>query len=51
MSYRRVVVTRRGGPEVLRIVEEAVREPEPGEARIRTLAAGATVGKLVLSFE
>jgi NADPH:quinone reductase-like Zn-dependent oxidoreductase len=52
MTFKRVVITRRGGPEVLRIVEETVREPAPGEVRIiRTLAAGSTVGKLVLTFE
>jgi NADPH2:quinone reductase len=48
MSYRRAVVTRRGGPEVLRIVEEAVREPGPGEARIRTLAAGVSFADIFM---
>jgi NADPH2:quinone reductase len=48
MRVRRVVITRRGGPEVLRIVEEAVREPAPGEVRIRTLAAGVSFADIFM---
>jgi NADPH2:quinone reductase len=48
MGFRRVVVTRRGGPEVLRIVEEALREPAPGEVRIRTLAAGVSFADIFM---
>ncbi|MEM7339671.1 MAG: medium chain dehydrogenase/reductase family protein [Actinomycetota bacterium] len=41
MAYRRAIITQFGGPEVLRVVEEAtLPEPEPGEVRIRVLAAG-----------
>lgn len=39
-TYRRVVATRRGGPEVLELVEEPVPEPTLGEVRLRVLAAG-----------
>ena len=39
MKYRSVVVTARGGTEVLKVVENEMREPAPGEARIRILAA------------
>jgi NADPH:quinone reductase len=39
---RRVVVDRYGGPEVLRIVEEAVPRPGPGEVLVRVLAAGVS---------
>lgn len=38
MKYKSVVVTKRGGPEALQIVENDLREPLPGEARIRILA-------------
>jgi NADPH2:quinone reductase len=48
MTYQRVVVARRGGPEVLQIVEEAVREPRPGEVRIRTLAAGVSFADIFM---
>ncbi len=51
VTYKSIVVTRRGGPEVLQVVEKEFREPEAGEARIRVLAApvcqddiGARVG-------
>ena len=39
-TYRRVVATRRGGPDVLELVEAALSEPVLGEARVRVLAAG-----------
>jgi NADPH:quinone reductase-like Zn-dependent oxidoreductase len=39
MKYRSVVVTRRGSPEVLEIIENDLREPAAGEARIKVLAA------------
>ena len=38
MKYKKVVVSKRGGPEVLRVSEEDLREPSPGEVRIRILA-------------
>ena len=40
MTYRRVVVSKHGGPEVLQVVEEELPEPKPGEARVRVQAAG-----------
>ena len=39
MKYRSVVVTRRGGPDVLQVVENDLRPPAAGEARIKVLAA------------
>ncbi len=43
MRYRRVVVTQRGGPEMLRVVEGELRPPAPGEARVRVLAAAVSL--------
>ena len=40
MRYKSVIVTRRGSPEVLEIIENDLRPPSAGEARIRILAAG-----------
>jgi|SRR5579859_285485 len=40
MNYKSVVITRRGGPEVLQIVENDLRPPAAGEARIKILAVG-----------
>src|SRR5438045_5267070 len=37
---KRVVVDHFGGPEVLRMVEDDVPQPGPGEVRVRVLAAG-----------
>jgi NADPH2:quinone reductase len=39
---KRVVVDHFGGPEVLKVVEEADPRPGPGEVRIRVLAAGVS---------
>ncbi len=39
---KRVVVDHFGGPEVLRVVEEDVPQPGPGEVRVRVLAAGVS---------
>jgi NADPH:quinone reductase-like Zn-dependent oxidoreductase len=41
MPWQHLVISRFGGPEVLRVVEEsAIPEPGPGEVRIKVLAAG-----------
>ncbi|MEM7113700.1 MAG: medium chain dehydrogenase/reductase family protein [Chloroflexota bacterium] len=42
MSYQRVIITKFGDPEVLKVIEEpTLPEPQSGEVRIRILAAGA----------
>ena len=38
MRYKSVVVTKRGRPEALQVMENDLRPPSPGEARIRILA-------------
>ncbi len=48
MRYRRVVISRYGGPEVLGLVEETLPEPGPGEARIRVLTAGVSFADLLM---
>jgi NADPH:quinone reductase-like Zn-dependent oxidoreductase len=40
MKYKNVVVIKRGGPEVLQVTENDLREPAAGEARIKVLATG-----------
>jgi NADPH:quinone reductase len=49
--WRKVVkdklVSRYGEPEVLEVVEEAVPEPQPGEARVKVLAAGVAWGDVL----
>jgi NADPH:quinone reductase-like Zn-dependent oxidoreductase len=42
MSYRRVIITQFGGPEVLKVVEEStLPEPKPGEVRIKGIVTSA----------
>jgi NADPH:quinone reductase-like Zn-dependent oxidoreductase len=38
MKYKSVIVTKRGGPEVLQVIENDLRAPDAGEVRIRILA-------------
>ena len=42
-SYRCVVATRRGGPEVLQVVERELRDPRPDEIRVRVQAASVSL--------
>jgi NADPH:quinone reductase-like Zn-dependent oxidoreductase len=48
MTYKSVVATKRGGPEVLQIMENDLRAPAAGEARIQVLAAG--VGRTDVNY-
>lgn len=48
MKYRRVVITRSGGPDVLKIVEDELPEPRSGEARVKVLTAGVAFVDLLL---
>lgn len=42
MSYKRVIITGFGGPEVLKVVEESeLPNPKPGEVRVKVLATSA----------
>jgi NADPH:quinone reductase-like Zn-dependent oxidoreductase len=47
-KYKRVIVTRYGPSEVLKVIEEDLPEPGPGEVRIRILAAGASFADVLL---
>ena len=47
MTHARVVVTRRGGPEVLELIEEEVPQPSSGEVRVHVIAAGVAFGDLL----
>lgn len=47
-TYRRIVVSERGGPEVLRVVEAPVPEAGEDEVRVRTLAAGISALDLMV---
>ena len=40
MKYKRVIISRKGRPEVLQVVEEELAKPGPGEARVKILTTG-----------
>ena len=48
MKYKSVIVTKRGGPEVLQITENDLRPPAVGEARIKVLAT--SVGQTDINY-
>ena len=39
-TYRAVMLTKKGGPEVLQVVVLPVEHPGPGQLRVRVRAAG-----------
>jgi NADPH:quinone reductase-like Zn-dependent oxidoreductase len=43
MRYKRIVVTRYGGPEVITAIEEGIPGPTVGEVRVKVLAAGVSL--------
>jgi NADPH:quinone reductase-like Zn-dependent oxidoreductase len=48
VKYKSVLATQRGGPEVLQVMENELRPPAAGEARIKVLAVG--VGRTDLNY-
>lgn len=47
VTNHRVVVEGHGGPDVLRVVEEDLPEPQSGEVRVKVLAAGVSAFDLM----
>ncbi len=47
-TYRAVMLTKKGGPEVLQVVELPVEPPGPGQLRIRLRAAGVGATELLM---
>lgn len=47
-TYRAVMLTKKGGPEVLRIVELPIEPPGPGQLRVRVRAAGVGATDLII---
>ena len=48
MKYKSVIVTHRGGPGYLQVIENELRQPGAGKARIRVLAVG--VGRTDVNY-
>jgi len=47
-TYRAVMLTKKGGPEVLQIVELPIEDPGPGQLRVRVRAAGVGATDLIM---
>lgn len=47
-TYRAVMLTKKGGPEVLQVVELPVEQPGPGQLRVRVRAAGVGATDLTI---
>jgi NADPH:quinone reductase-like Zn-dependent oxidoreductase len=50
MQYRSVVITERGSPQVLQVIENDLREPTSGEARIKILATGVGLTDVAMRY-
>ena len=48
MTSTRVIVTRYGGPDALRVIQEECPEPQRGEVRVRVLATGVSLPDLMM---
>lgn len=47
-THHRVVITHRGGPDALSVIEEPLPVPAVGEVRVQTLAAGVSAHDLMV---
>ncbi len=47
MRNRRVVITRKGGPEAMALVEDELADPGTGEVQVRVLASGVAFGDVL----
>lgn len=47
-TYRAVMLTNNGGPEVLQILELPIEPPRPGQLRVRVRAAGVGSTDLIM---
>jgi NADPH:quinone reductase-like Zn-dependent oxidoreductase len=48
MKQKQVLLTKKGGPEVLEVVEREAPEPGPGEARVKVLATGVAFADVMM---
>ena len=48
MKYKRVIISKRGGPEVLKLIEDEIKEPKSGEVRIKVKAAGVAFADIFM---
>lgn len=48
MKQKQVLLTKKGGPEVLEVVEREAPEPGPSEARVKVLATGVAFADVMM---
>lgn len=48
MKYKRIIVSKCGGPENLQLIEEEVPEPRADEVRIKILTAGVSLADILM---
>jgi NADPH:quinone reductase len=48
VKYKRIVVTRYGGPDAMKVMEEECPGPKRGEVRVRVLAAGVALPDVMM---
>ena len=50
MKYKSVIITRKGSPDVLKVIENDLRESAPNEARIKILATGVGRTDVIMRY-
>jgi len=50
MKNTRVIITAKGGPEVLKVIEEDLSEPRTGEVRLKVLATGVAFADVLMRY-
>ena len=50
MKNVRVIITAKGGPEVLKLIEDDVPEPEPGQVRLKVLVTGVAFADVLMRY-
>src|SRR6266700_995834 len=50
MKNTRVVITGHGSPEVLKMIDEDLPEPRPGEVRIKVLTTGVAFADVLMRY-
>ncbi len=48
MNYKRIVAARRGGPEVLQLIEEELPQPNPKQVRVKIVATGVSFADVLM---
>lgn len=50
MNYKSVIITRKGSPQVLQVVENPLRSPGAGEIRLKTLYTGVGFTDVIMRY-